>query len=134
MLTDEAVSAHSPVYAYEFAEPTGESPRASAHGARHGVDIPNFFDSYRQQPTPKAADEVWLDETLIGCWTSFAGTGEPGGGWTVAQPARAHSISVAHRPGGRGCRQPLRVLAFCGRLRTPGRFTTGERNTRVLDT
>jgi para-nitrobenzyl esterase len=45
--------------------------------------------------TPKPDDQARPAETLIGYWTSFARTGDPGGGWTAAQPGRAHSISVA---------------------------------------
>ncbi len=95
VVSDQAVSARAPLYAYEFAEPTGAVTEGFPHGARHGVDVPFFFDSYRQEPTPKPDDKVRLAETLVGYWTSFARTGDPGGGWTVAQPGRAHSISVA---------------------------------------
>jgi hypothetical protein len=41
------------VFAYEFAEPTGEVTEGFPDGARHGADVPYFFDSYFRESTPK---------------------------------------------------------------------------------
>jgi para-nitrobenzyl esterase len=95
IVSDETVAARAPVYAYEFAEPTGEATEGFPHGARHGADIPYFFDSYVREPTPKSDSQARLAETLIERWTTFARTGDPGGGWRPSQPGRALSFAVA---------------------------------------
>lgn len=95
VVSDEAVAARVPAYTYEFAEPTGEATKGFPHGARHGADIPYFFDSYVRESTPKPEPQARLAETLIGHWTGFARTGDPGGGWRPSQPGRALSFAVA---------------------------------------
>ncbi|TQM06457.1 carboxylesterase/lipase family protein [Pseudonocardia kunmingensis] len=95
VVSDEAVAARAPVYAYEFAEPTGEVTEGFPHGARHGADIPYFFDSYMRERPPPSEPQARLAETLIGHWTAFARTGDPGGGWRPSQPGRALSFAVA---------------------------------------
>lgn len=95
VVSDEAAAARAPVFGYEFAEPTGEVTDGFPHGARHGVDIPYFFDRYGRQPAPRTDAQARLAETLIGHWTTFARTGEPGGGWRPSQPGRALSFATA---------------------------------------
>jgi para-nitrobenzyl esterase len=95
VMFNEAMSARAPVYAYEFAEPTGEITEGFPHGALHGAEVPYFFDSYRRDSMPKPEPQARLAETMIGYWTTFARTGEPGGGWPAAQPGQAWSLAVA---------------------------------------
>jgi para-nitrobenzyl esterase len=45
VMSDQAVAARAPVYAYEFAEPTGKI----TEGFPHGADVPYFFDSYLRE-------------------------------------------------------------------------------------
>jgi para-nitrobenzyl esterase len=94
LVFDEAASARAPVYAYEFAEPTGEITDGFPHGARHGADVPYFFDSYFREPTRKPAGQARLADTLIGYWTEFARTGDPGGGWLPYRSGHARSFAV----------------------------------------
>jgi len=91
---DDAVAARAPLYAYEFAEPTGEVVDGFPQGASHGADVPYFFDSYRREPTPKPEEQARLAATMIGHWTAFARTGEPGDGWPPYRPGQALSIEV----------------------------------------
>lgn len=95
VLSDEAVSRRVPLYAFEFAEPTGKVTDGFPHGAAHGADVPYFFDSYVREAPPKPDSQARLAETLIGHWTAFARTGDPGGGWDLAPPGHALSITVA---------------------------------------
>jgi para-nitrobenzyl esterase len=95
VVSDEAVSTRAPVYAYEFAEPTGKVTEGFPHGAAHGADIPYFFDSYVREAPPRPDPQARLAETLIGHWTAFARTGDPGGGWRPSTPGHALAIGVA---------------------------------------
>ena len=95
LVFNEAMSARASVYAYEFAEPTGEVTDGFPSGALHGAEVPYFFDSYRREPTPKPEEKARLAETMIGHWTAFARTGDPGGGWGPFQPGQARSFAVA---------------------------------------
>ncbi len=92
---DEA--ARRPVYAYEFAEPsplvTGDFP----YGAYHGVDVPYFFDSRfpGTPPAPPVTDPIRaLTDRLIGHWTRFAHTGDPGQGWAAYRDGNALSFTA----------------------------------------
>jgi para-nitrobenzyl esterase len=87
---DQAAAARTPVYAYEFAEPTGAVTDGFPHGALHGADVPYFFDSYFQN-TPRPGQ---LAATMIEYWTSFARSGGPGHGWHRYQPGQALSIAA----------------------------------------
>ena len=90
---DDAAARRMPVYAYEFAEPsplvTGDFP----YGAYHGVDVPYFFDSRfpGATPTPRTERADTLSARLIGHWTGFARTGDPGQEW----PAYRHGTGVS---------------------------------------
>ncbi len=92
VVSDEAAGERAPVYTYEFAEPTGEDAEGFPHGARHGADIPYFFDSYLRDPTPRSDPQARLADRLIGHWTAFARTGDPGGGW---RPRPGPTLSFA---------------------------------------
>lgn len=91
---DQAVSLWAPVYAYEFAEPTGKVVDGFPEGARHGAEVPYFFDSYYRERTPKPREQARLAETMIGHWTAFARTGDPGGGWRPSRPGQALSFAT----------------------------------------
>lgn len=94
LVFDQAMSVRAPVYAYEFAEPTGEVTEGFPHGALHGADVPYFFDSYQRESRSKPADKARLADTLTGYWTAFARTGDPGDGWRPS-PDQARSLAVA---------------------------------------
>lgn len=77
-----AFAARGPVYAYEFADPAASSPAALlpgdlAGGATHGSEVPYLFDLTPGQPgfTP---EQQRLADQMIGYWTRFAATGDPG--------------------------------------------------------
>jgi para-nitrobenzyl esterase len=93
---DDAMSAHAPVFAFEFAEPTGRIIEGIPEGASHGADVPYFFDSYGQDSEPPAGKEAALANTLIDHWTRFARTGHPGGDWQGYRAGHARSFSTSH--------------------------------------
>ena len=83
--TAEAASAHQPVYAYEFAEDSGQAPEGFPLGAYHGLDVPYtwILNGYNPYP-PLSAEQSQLSATMIDYWASFARTGDPNG------PGRPH--------------------------------------------
>ncbi|WP_026924166.1 carboxylesterase/lipase family protein [Glycomyces arizonensis] len=87
----EAASRHAPVYSYEFAEPTGEVVGDFALGARHSADLPYFWDG-QLEPVPPTEEREALAERLIGHWTAFAATGDPG--WERYRHGNAMSFAV----------------------------------------
>jgi para-nitrobenzyl esterase len=93
---DDAMSPHAPVFAFEFAEPTGEIYEGIPEGASHGADVPYFFDSYGRDSEPTAGKEAALANTLIDHWTTFARTGHPGGDWQRYRSGHARSFSTSH--------------------------------------
>lgn len=68
------------VFGYQFAQPSGTVLGAFDLGAYHGSDIPYFFDSTMpgRPPAQRSPQQQELSERLIGWWTAFARTGEPG--------------------------------------------------------
>ncbi|NUT45843.1 MAG: carboxylesterase family protein, partial [Saccharothrix sp.] len=64
-----ALSAHTPTYAFEFADPA-----ASPQGASHGADIGYLFPD--EPPTGGRGE---LSDAMIRYWTDFARTGDPNG-------------------------------------------------------
>ncbi|QIS20190.1 carboxylesterase/lipase family protein [Nocardia terpenica] len=81
--TDDALTAHTPVYAYEFADPhppwgTDMPPASFPTGALHVGEIPSLFDD-PEFPAPLTAAQTRLSDTMIGYWTRFARTGDPNG-------------------------------------------------------
>lgn len=74
------LSAHTPTYAFEFADPT-----ATPHGATHHSDIDYLFPT----TTPNS-----LSDTMIRYWTTFARTGNPNAEGLPTWPAFADSHHV----------------------------------------
>jgi para-nitrobenzyl esterase len=75
-----------PIFAYEFAEPVDDVIGTVPMGAHHGADVPYFFDSAfpGAPPASRTAEEDGLASRLIGYWTAFAATGDPGPDWPAA--------------------------------------------------
>lgn len=90
---NDAAARRTPVYAYEFAEPTGQVIGDFPLGASHGADVPYFFDGRfpGQPPNPPTGGRKVLADKLIGYWTRFAHTGSPGPDW----PAYRHGIALS---------------------------------------
>jgi para-nitrobenzyl esterase len=93
---DDAATRRAPVFAYEFAEPTGYAIGDFPFGAAHGTDLPYFLDGSYQGPNPPpltGKQKVLADE-LIGLWTRFARTGSPGQQWPRYEQGTAVSFSA----------------------------------------
>jgi para-nitrobenzyl esterase len=88
---------YAPVYAYEFAEDSGQVAGDLPLGASHGDDIPYFFDTYSgaAQRGTGPARRQGLAAELIRRWTAFAHTGRPGADWDAYQRDNALSLSSA---------------------------------------
>ncbi|TYK46075.1 carboxylesterase/lipase family protein [Actinomadura decatromicini] len=90
---DRALAAHTPVYAYEFADETAPwfstlpEPNFPT-GAFHGAELQYLFED-EQLPGPQTPAQQRLSATMIGYWTRFAATGNPNGSgqprWTPFQ-------------------------------------------------
>ncbi len=65
----ELLSAHTPTFAFEFADPA-----ASEHGASHGADIGYLFPEEEL-----TGGQRELSDAMIRYWTDFARTGDPNG-------------------------------------------------------
>lgn len=79
--TAEDAAAHQPVYAYEFAEDSGEVEDGFPMGAFHGLELSYLWDldmAWDPYP-PLDADQQRLSATMIDYWTAFARTGDPNG-------------------------------------------------------
>ncbi|MBE1467150.1 para-nitrobenzyl esterase [Kibdelosporangium phytohabitans] len=82
-----AEAAHQPVYAYEFAEDSGQVTETGfPQGSYHGLDLPYLWDlDMAQNPYPPlTAKQERLSAKMIGYWSAFARTGNPNG------PGRPH--------------------------------------------
>ncbi|RZQ64962.1 carboxylesterase/lipase family protein [Amycolatopsis suaedae] len=90
---NDAAARRAPVYAYEFAEPSPEVVGEIPIAASHGVDIPYFF-SGRGSAKPLPPHMKPLSEQLIGHWTAFARTGDPG--WARYRDGIAQSLAAGH--------------------------------------
>ncbi len=86
----DAASRRAPVFAYEYAQP-GKLPI----GAHHSADLPYFLDREPPEFTP---EEKAFAERLIGYWTTFARTGDPGPGWPAYRggTATVRSLAIAN--------------------------------------
>ncbi|TQM81339.1 para-nitrobenzyl esterase [Saccharothrix saharensis] len=73
----ELLSAHTPTYAFEFAD-----EEASEHGASHSTDIGYLFPD--RELTDRQRD---LSDAMIRYWTAFARTGDPNTGGLPHWPA-----------------------------------------------
>lgn len=106
---DDAAARHAPVYAYEWAEDSGQTLAGLPLGAPHSGELPYLFDgSYDQQPPLSAPAQLELSRRLISYWTQFAGTGNPNrrglplwprykaGGPVLALSAGPHGIATTN--------------------------------------
>ncbi|MFZ3573442.1 carboxylesterase/lipase family protein [Streptomyces sp. BH097] len=78
---DRALAAHTPVYAYEFADETAPwfttLPKPNfPTGAFHGAELQYLFDD-EQLPGPQTPAQKQLSTTMISYWTRFAAAGNP---------------------------------------------------------
>jgi para-nitrobenzyl esterase len=93
----DAAAKRAPVFAYEFAEPDAAKIGDFPSGAYHGVDIPYFFDSSSPgpwtPPTPTGTRKALADK-LIGYWTQFARTANPGPDWPKYRYGTAISFTA----------------------------------------
>ncbi|MFC4015266.1 carboxylesterase/lipase family protein [Nonomuraea purpurea] len=105
---DEAMAAHTTVYAYEFADAKApnifETPSEFPLGAQHASDLPYLFD-LDGRPWDGLTSEQWrLAEQMIGYWTSFAHTGRPRAegapAWPAFKPSGQTVLSL--KPAGQG--------------------------------
>ncbi|TDE12996.1 carboxylesterase/lipase family protein [Jiangella asiatica] len=85
----EAAAARQPVFAYEFAEDSGQAPGGYPLGSYHGLDLPYVWDlDLAQNPYPDlTAEQERMSETIIGYWSAFADTGDPNGAGRPHWPA-----------------------------------------------
>jgi para-nitrobenzyl esterase len=101
---DDAAARHSPVYAYEWAQDSGQTLAGLPLGAPHGGELPYLFDgSFTQQPPLSDPAQLELSRQLISYWTNFAGTGNPNGGGLTPWPAyhaNGPVLSLASGPQG----------------------------------
>ncbi|AYY14861.1 carboxylesterase [Actinobacteria bacterium YIM 96077] len=84
----EVASRYSPVFVYEFSEPTGAVFQGFPEGAAHGAHTTYFFNSYHPSQEPSPTTE--LGDTLISQWSHFARVGHPGAGWA---PYRSDGVA-----------------------------------------
>ncbi|MGZ0148789.1 carboxylesterase/lipase family protein [Kribbella sp. WER1] len=78
---DRAIAAHTPLYAYEFADDTAPwfttLPKPNfPTGAFHGAELQYLFND-EQLPGPSTPAQKQLAATMISYWTQFAHTGNP---------------------------------------------------------
>jgi para-nitrobenzyl esterase len=89
------------VYAYEFDDRTAPVPPPLLEvpfpvGASHSLELRYLFD-VGGAPALNA-EQQRLSEQMIGFWTRFVATGDPGGGWPAYSVAEPTWMSL--RPGG----------------------------------
>ena len=76
-------AAGKPVYAYQFAHalPDDEAGSHDMKGAFHSSELWFMFKSLDHSDRPFTEADWDLAEHVVGCWTNFAKTGDPGLGW-----------------------------------------------------
>ena len=76
------------VYAYQFARalPDDEAGSHDMKGAFHSSELWYMFKSLDRGDRPFTEADWALAEHVIGCWTDFAKTGNPGQGWKAYTP------------------------------------------------
>ncbi|MEU5880755.1 carboxylesterase family protein [Spirillospora sp. NPDC047279] len=84
----------SPVYAYEYAEPR-EPYLGFPYGASHGADLRFFLDNEGEGAPPSTPEERAFARRLIGYWTAFARTGDPGPQWPAYRRGSSEALSIA---------------------------------------
>lgn len=90
----DAASRRAPVYAYEYAQPR-EPLQGFPFGASHGADLRFFLDNEQEGPPPATPEERAFAERLIGYWTAFARTGDPGPRWPAYRSGTSKALSIA---------------------------------------
>lgn len=82
-------AAGKPVYAYQFAHalPDDEAGSHDMKGAFHSSELWFMFKSLEHSDRPFTQADWDLAEHVVGCWTNFAKTGDPGLGWKAYSPA-----------------------------------------------
>jgi para-nitrobenzyl esterase len=113
----DAAARRAPVYAYEYAQPSGEVGGFPL-GAEHGADLRYFLDTEHQgapPPAPFTPEERAFAERLIGYWTTFARTGDPGRHWAAYRSGTSKALSIAIERTGR---VDLAKTHHCGLWRT----------------
>ena len=82
-------AAGKPVYAYQFAHalPDDEAGSHDMKGAFHSSELWFMFKSLDRSDRPFTQADWDLAEHVVGCWTNFAKTGDPGLGWKPYTPA-----------------------------------------------
>ncbi|RZS41105.1 para-nitrobenzyl esterase [Herbihabitans rhizosphaerae] len=89
----DAAARRSPVYAYEYAQPSAFQIGDFPLGAHHSADLPNFLD--RGAPPSFTPEQKAFSERLIGHVTDFARTGAPGAEWPAYRRGTATVLSLA---------------------------------------
>ncbi len=95
--TNMSLSAHMPVYAYEFRDRTGRyfvdaPPELGDLGAHHAKEIQFIFQtpSFFSGPADLTDEQMELSQQMMQAWTSFARDGSPevidGVDWEAMQP------------------------------------------------
>ena len=85
---DDAAARHNQVYAYEWAQDSGQTLAGLPLGAPHGGELRYLFDgSFSQQPPLSDPAQVALSRQLIGYWAQFARTGDPNAADLPSWPA-----------------------------------------------
>ena len=81
-------AAGQPVYAYQFAHalPDDEAGSHDMKGAFHSSELWYMFKSLDRGDRPFTQADWALAEHVVGCWTNFAKTGDPGLGWKPYTP------------------------------------------------
>lgn len=90
----DAAAQRAPVYAYEYAEPR-EPLQGFPIGASHGADLRFFLDNKQEGQPPTTPEEQAFAERLIGYWTAFARTGDPGPQWPAYRSGTSKALSIA---------------------------------------
>jgi carboxylesterase type B len=100
---DDAAASHDPVYAYEWAEDSGQELAGLPLGAPHGGELPYLFDgTFAQQPPLSDPAQLKLSRQLISYWTQFARTGNPNAPGLPSWPGYHANGPVQSLASGRG--------------------------------
>ena len=90
----DAATRGAPVYAYEYAQPSDRPPVGDFPlGALHSADLAYFLD--RGSPPLLTPEKEAFADRLIGHWTDFARTGDPGPQWPAYGRGTATVLSLA---------------------------------------
>lgn len=85
---DDAAARHNRVYAYEWAQDSGQTLAGLPLGAPHGGELPYLFDTtFTQEPPLSDPAQVALARQLISYWTQFVRTGNPNAAGLPSWPA-----------------------------------------------